>query len=517
MRGAGKLRHGEILILGGDQCYPQATREEYKKRLLQPFDWAFDTRQPDAQAVRHPRQSRLVRRAQRLRQPVLLLARQALRGQGQCDRRLAVPAAPQLLGAPPAPQLVDLGRRHPVLEVPRHRAGQLLRGHGAADGAGRQSHHLPGRAVLDDRRPAGPGRGGELLQDHLDRPRARGAHVVAVIAGDWHHYNRYYAHELDVHFITSGGGGAFLHPTHVLKNNISVRWPERREDAAAARPMRRRPARRSLAGRATYDIRLKRNTAGGGERRRAGRAGRAGRRLEPLQRAGIGLRRRRQPLRPQAPKCYPSKARSYLLSLGNVLFPFYNPAFAIGIGLHLLAHHLGIPDPRHTHEISVGKIDDLGLGTPLLERAALHAALSAPGHDRLDQPDGHAGRPLRHARLVRRCHRAARLPALCHQVPRRHRAFPRASDRHVHAVAAGRQPEQPDHALSSSGRCEALYQTRDERTPIVRESSRSRSRPCSARPSSAQRAPAGRQDAHARAPAGRLHVLPHPDDLARAP
>ena len=43
--------------------------------------------------------------------------------------------------------------------------------------------------------------------------------------------------------------------------------------------------------------------------------------------------RKRKPLQPQAPKCYPSKARSYLLSLGNVLFPFYNPAFAIGIGL----------------------------------------------------------------------------------------------------------------------------------------------------------------------------------------
>jgi len=64
--------------------------------------------------------------------------------------------------------------------------------------------------------------------------RAKGAHVAAVIAGDWHHYNRYYAHDLDVHFITAGGGGAFLHPTHVLKNNISVRWPERQDEAAPA-------------------------------------------------------------------------------------------------------------------------------------------------------------------------------------------------------------------------------------------------------------------------------------------
>ena len=47
VRSAGRLRHGEILIMGGDQCYPQATREEYKERLLQPFSWAFSVPNPD--------------------------------------------------------------------------------------------------------------------------------------------------------------------------------------------------------------------------------------------------------------------------------------------------------------------------------------------------------------------------------------------------------------------------------------------------------------------------------------
>ena len=47
MRGAGQLRHGEILIMGGDQCYPQATREDYKHRLLLPFNWAFSSRTAD--------------------------------------------------------------------------------------------------------------------------------------------------------------------------------------------------------------------------------------------------------------------------------------------------------------------------------------------------------------------------------------------------------------------------------------------------------------------------------------
>ena len=173
IRGAGKLRHGEILIMGGDQCYPQATREEYKERLLQPFNWAYSVREPRSQAVRHPRQSRLVRRPQRLRRPVLLLARQALQRQRQRHRRLAVPAASQLLGAPPALQLVDLGRRHPVLEVPRHRPGQLFRD------AWREQMGPQDNLIICLAEPSwmladlqGEDDGGELLQDHDHCPRS---------------------------------------------------------------------------------------------------------------------------------------------------------------------------------------------------------------------------------------------------------------------------------------------------------------------------------------------------------
>ena len=169
------LPHGEILIMGGDQCYPQATREEYKKRLLLPFSWAFTVAEPDRKLFAIPGNHDWYDGLDRLRQPVLLRARQALQRQGQHHRRLAMPAASQLLGAAPAAQLVDLGRRHPVLEVPRLRAGELLRGRRRADGAAGQPDHLPRRAVLAAGRPAGPGRGGELLQDHGHRPLARRA------------------------------------------------------------------------------------------------------------------------------------------------------------------------------------------------------------------------------------------------------------------------------------------------------------------------------------------------------
>ncbi len=51
-----------------------------------------------------------------------------------------------------------------------------------------------------------------------------GAKVVTVLSGDTHHYCRYYCKELDLNLITAGGGGAFLHPTHQLYNDIRVHW-----------------------------------------------------------------------------------------------------------------------------------------------------------------------------------------------------------------------------------------------------------------------------------------------------
>ena len=88
--------------------------------------------------------------------------------------------------------------------------------------------------------------------------------------------------------------------------------------------------------------------------------------LEPLQDVSR-LRRRRAPLPPQATKCYPSKARSYLLSLGNVLFPFYNPGFAVGIGLLYWFITWQFQSLVSTEEISLGKIDKLGIETSLWE------------------------------------------------------------------------------------------------------------------------------------------------------
>jgi hypothetical protein len=86
--------------------------------------------------------------------------------------------------------------------------------------------------------------------------------------------------------------------------------------------------------------------------------------IEPLRREALGLRRR-APIKPQAPKCYPNKGRSYFLSLGNVLFPFFNPSFAIGIGLLYWLITWQFHNVVAQYHISSGKIDGLGVTTTL--------------------------------------------------------------------------------------------------------------------------------------------------------
>jgi hypothetical protein len=48
-------------------------------------------------------------------------------------------------------------------------------------------------------------------------------HIALVLSGDTHHYARY-SSEHETQYITSGGGGAFLHGTHQLPDEITADW-----------------------------------------------------------------------------------------------------------------------------------------------------------------------------------------------------------------------------------------------------------------------------------------------------
>jgi hypothetical protein len=51
----------------------------------------------------------------------------------------------------------------------------------------------------------------------------KGLTIPVLISGDTHHYSRYVATD-GTQFVTSGGGGAFLHPTHQLEPKVTVSW-----------------------------------------------------------------------------------------------------------------------------------------------------------------------------------------------------------------------------------------------------------------------------------------------------
>ena len=363
VRGAGKLRHGEVLIMGGDQCYPQATRAEYKERLLQPFNWAFSVSNPDRKLFAIPGNHDWYDGLNAFdglfcsSRDRLSNTRGNIIGGWQCQQHrsywaLRLPHNWWIWGADiQFSKYLDASQVNYFVRV--------------AEQMGPKDNLIiclaePSWMLADLQ--------GEDSEENFFKitsiARARGARVVAVIAGDWHNYNRYYAHELDVHFITSGGGGAFLHPTHVLRNSISVRWPEYATDALDERAGDATGVRPGEAFKARdYDIRLKRNTkAAEGVVEQAVQDVQDA--IEPLRREALGLRRR-APIKPQAPKCYPNKGRSYLLSLGNVLFPFFNPSFAIGIGLLYWVITWQFHNVVAQYNISSGKIDGLGVTTTL--------------------------------------------------------------------------------------------------------------------------------------------------------
>lgn len=56
----------------------------------------------------------------------------------------------------------------------------------------------------------------------------RGHTIPVLLSGDTHHYSRYVGRD-DRQYVTSGGGGAFLHPTHQLEQDVSVGFVDHRE------------------------------------------------------------------------------------------------------------------------------------------------------------------------------------------------------------------------------------------------------------------------------------------------
>lgn len=201
------LTRGRLLIFGGDEVYPIPSRREYEERLVGPFATAFpepDTDPPpDLFAIpgNHDWYDGLVAFSRRFTQHRWIGG--WLTRQSQSYFALRLPRNWWLWAADVLPGSdIDYGQREYFRQV----------------AAGLQ----PGdRVILASARPDwiygdihDPAREGTVwyLEEQI---KGRDATIYLWLAGDFHHYRRH-ENVRDERFqrITSGGGGAFLHPTH---------------------------------------------------------------------------------------------------------------------------------------------------------------------------------------------------------------------------------------------------------------------------------------------------------------
>ena len=202
-----QTNRGEILVFGGDQVYPIASRLNYTQRLLGPYETALDTTEsphPHAFAIpgNHDWYDSLVSFTRLFCQKRWFAGWQT--DQSRSYFALKLPGRWWLLGTDvqldsdiDVPQVkffnkvaenIQTGDRVIVCTAEPHWVYAKLYGKN-------DSNYNENNLAFFEKR---------ILEN---------AKVVAFIAGDEHHYRRYQAADFSQK-ITAGGGGAFLHPTH---------------------------------------------------------------------------------------------------------------------------------------------------------------------------------------------------------------------------------------------------------------------------------------------------------------
>jgi len=223
------LPRANCLIMGGDEVYPDASRDDYRKRMQRPYRAAFPI--TDRVGAKHP--------------PVYLIPGNhdwydglnlfsAIFCSGH-DTPLGSWVSPQRrsyfathLGSnwwiwgfdsqldedvdgPQSEYFDSIAKAmkpnaNVILcaSIPTWLAANLA----SSDDSGRQRFYRGVHFVASK------------LHDHCE-----GAKIPLLISGDTHHYNRYVASGKGTNFITAGGGGAFLHPTHeIIADSFDLKW-----------------------------------------------------------------------------------------------------------------------------------------------------------------------------------------------------------------------------------------------------------------------------------------------------
>ena len=230
----GGLPGGELLILGGDLAYPDATIKEYNDRCIDPYSAAFRMK-PNEEPKRklffiagnHDWYDGLAAFTS-----VFCAARgRFAKGKGkkiggwQCEQRRSYFA----LGLPNKWWIwgIDLALNVTIDDAQKDYF-QMMSSQTKPDEKVIIILHAPLWQVKGDMK---------YLHEISELARNKGAEVVAVLAGDLHFYSRYHtqSERLDMQLITSGGGGAFAHPTHQEPTKKKIKWPLPKEQSLLPR------------------------------------------------------------------------------------------------------------------------------------------------------------------------------------------------------------------------------------------------------------------------------------------
>lgn len=237
------LPRAQVLVLGGDQVYPTASQEEYDNRFVYPFDEAYrpggakdgiwdEKHRPDLFAVpgNHDWYDGL-------KTFFHLFCRRTIKADGEAE----ISRNGNVLGGRQTHQT----RSYFALKLPHgwwlwgtdsQLAGYIDQPQVDYFQYVAQCWMEPGSKLIlctgtpDWEYVRGDKPGTYEGLSYLERlaPAVRGKHhkLKLVLSGDSHHYARF--QEQDLNYITCGGGGAFLHPTHQLPKepvDFQTRYP----------------------------------------------------------------------------------------------------------------------------------------------------------------------------------------------------------------------------------------------------------------------------------------------------
>ena len=201
-------RSGHILIFGGDEVYPVASRTAYQERLVAPYEAAraqSDEPCPELYAIpgNHDWYDNLVSFTR------LFCAREWFAGWRTRQKRsyfaLKLPYGWWLIGTD-----IQLGSDIDAAQLDYFKnAAQAMKPDDRVILCTPEPHWI----YAEMYRKTEPHYYNEKLLSFLESPRVFGDRIQLFLAGDLHHYRRHEG-EHRRQKITAGGGGAALHPTH---------------------------------------------------------------------------------------------------------------------------------------------------------------------------------------------------------------------------------------------------------------------------------------------------------------